>query len=113
MRITLITLAAILAFNQAVATLQGRPFDYAYNVLVTIDLAVNSIILGGDPEETISSRLGKWLTADNSESERDVWVRKQIARAMCETGWLDLLNLERDHCVKSINPREGSEGIRP
>lgn len=111
LRYILIAVIAVIAWHQISATLQGRPLAYPYNVLVTVDLAANSILLGGDPEETISSRLGKWLTDDGRESERDVWIRYQIARFMCNTGWLDLLNLERGHCRKSINPREGDEGI--
>lgn len=38
---------------------------YFYNILIGIDQLVNAI-LGGDPDETISSRLGKHIVKRDS-----------------------------------------------
>ena len=110
MRKLLISLLCVWALWEILGSLQGRPGRHTLNVLTSADIAANVFFLGGDPEETLSSRFGKWLTNPN-DAERDVVARKRIARLLCETWWMDLLNLEREHCRKSVNPREGDEGV--
>lgn len=61
-------------------------------MLISLDQFANTL-WGGDPDETISSRLGKHYLAGDSI----------IACIICK-----LLNyLEKDHCIKSIEPDRG------
>lgn len=68
---------------------------YLWNILVSIDQLINTI-LGGDPDETMSSRMGKHL------AKRDCL----FCTFMC--GLLNLI--QKDHCVKSIEHDEGLSG---
>lgn len=65
---------------------------YLYNILIGIDQLANAI-LGGDPDETISSRMGKHLARKDCP----------ICNLLCS-----LLNkIQPDHCIKAIEPDEG------
>ena len=66
---------------------------YFWNVLISLDQLLNTI-LGGDPDETISSRMGKSIERkDNC----------RICIFLCK-----VLNLiDKDHCKKSIEYDEG------
>ena len=65
---------------------------YLYNILIGIDQLVNAI-LGGDPDETISSRMGKRAAKGDS----------LFCNLLCK-----LLNLiQKDHCQKAIEKDEG------
>lgn len=65
---------------------------YLYNLLIAIDQLVNTI-LGGYPDETISSRMGKRVAKNDS----------LLCNLLCK-----LLNLiEKDHCIKAIEKDEG------
>ena len=74
--------------------------DWVFNIFLSVDQVGNSI-LGGDPTETISSRLGKWLTL-----EIDV-IRVTIAQGVC--WFLDLI--DPNHCFDSINENTGDKAI--
>jgi hypothetical protein len=37
--------------------------NYAYNVFVSVDQLVNAALLFGDPDETVSGRIGKSIAA--------------------------------------------------
>jgi hypothetical protein len=66
--------------------------QYIWYILIAIDQLVNTI-LGGYPDETMSSRMGKHVV------KKDCPVCNLICR---------LLNLfEANHCVKSIEYDEG------
>jgi len=65
---------------------------YFYNLLISIDQLINTI-LGGDPDETMSSRMGKHL------AKRDC----PLCNLLCSL--LNLIN--KNHCVKAIEPDEG------
>ena len=66
---------------------------YFWNLLIAIDQLANTII-GGDPDETISSRAGK--------------SNGKFARVLCR-----LLHLfDPGHCQKSIEPDEGKDATR-
>lgn len=68
---------------------------YFWNVLVSLDQLVNTILFG-DPDETISSRLGK--RARRGE---------KFAVFICK-----ILNFfDKCHCEKSIESDEGKKGI--
>jgi len=72
-------------------TLLGKVKKWGFNVLVSIDQLGNTLT-GGDPDETISSRLGKHY--NNSFMARLV----------------DLL-FWRGHCTDSIEEDEGKDKI--
>lgn len=63
---------------------------YFFNILVSLDQLGNTLI-GGDPDETISSRAGK--TMENSI----------LSYWLCRV----LHVLDPNHCKKSIEPDEG------
>ena len=67
---------------------------YFWNILVSIDQLANTI-LGGDPDETISSRSGKL-------QDTRCW-----AKCLC---WF-LNKLDTNHCKKSIEEDEGSDRV--
>lgn len=86
----------------ALAALDDGPAGrWAYNFWAGLDRFANAA-LGGDPRETISSRLGKQL--------EDEWVPRRVtARVVCF--FLD--PLERDHCRKSVDETVGDRGVIP
>lgn len=69
---------------------------YFWNILIAFDQLVNTI-LGGDPDETISSRMGKHVA--NGQCK--------LCRLICFL--LDIV--DKDHCTKSIEPDEGSRNV--
>lgn len=67
---------------------------YCWNLLVSIDQLLNAL-LGGDPDETISSRMGKYVRRGRG------WIPCQLCK---------LLNLlHKDHCLQSIEDDEGGK----
>lgn len=70
---------------------------YLYNILIGIDQLVNAI-LGGDPDETISSRIGKHLIKHPD---------CPICNYLCK-----LLNLiDPNHCQDAIEHDEGKNAM--
>lgn len=74
--------------------------QWMWNILISADQFLNTLFFG-DPDETISSRMGKWMTEEVSV------FKKTFADGLC--WFLDLF--DADHCVKSIDPTEGSDEI--
>lgn len=72
---------------------------YLFNILVAIDQFVNTI-LGGDPDETISSRLGKIMAKRKH--------RCVVCRWVC---WF-LDKIDPNHCANSIEEDEGKNAVR-
>lgn len=66
---------------------------YLWNFLIAVDQLINTI-LGGVPDETISSRMGKRVVKKNCK----------VCKVICRI--LDLF--EKDHCIKSIEEDEGT-----
>ncbi len=66
---------------------------YLQNLLLSIDMMVNAIFFG-DPEETISSRVGKRYTTE---------TRCKFCDWIC---WV-LDKIDTRHCRKSINVNQG------
>lgn len=65
---------------------------YVWNLLISIDQLANTII-GGYPDETISSRMGKRVAKGDCK----------LCNVLCK-----LLNLiDENHCKKSIEEDEG------
>ena len=67
---------------------------YFWNILIAIDQFANTI-LGGDPDETLSSRLGKYQH------------RCSICRLICKL----LSKIDYRHCQKSIESDEGDREV--
>lgn len=65
---------------------------YLWNIFVSIDQLINTI-LGGDPDETISSRMGKALK------------RCSLCRFICKL----IHPFDKNHCQKSVENDEGSD----
>ncbi len=69
---------------------------YFWNVLVSVDQFANTL-LGGDPDETMSSRMGKAINEG----------RCKFCKVVC---WV-LNKIDKDHCNKSIELDEGSRSL--
>jgi len=74
---------------------------YFWNLLIAIDQLANTILLGS-PDETISSRLGKW----RREEPFYTW-RWKVSYVVCRI----LHVLDPEHCRNSIEEDEGSDSI--
>lgn len=74
---------------------------YLFNLLVGLDTLLNAVI-GGDPGETVSSRLGKGKLKD--QPVHTFWSRvvDAVFRALFS---------QADHCVASIQHDEGKGAI--
>lgn len=72
---------------------------YLWNLLIAIDQLANTVC-GGDPDETISSRLGKWHREGISKKSFRLIIYKVI-NVIVE--WF-----QKDHFKKSIEVDEGS-----
>ena len=75
---------------------------YIWNLLIALDQLLNAVF-GGDPDETISSRMGKW----SSMNENKAGWRHYIAKPLCRV----LHVAEADHCAKSIEADEGKDEV--
>ena len=75
---------------------------YIINVLISID-QLGSAMLGGDPDETISSRLGK---LKRRNSGRIPWRRplSKIVDAILD-------KIDPDHSLDAIEEDEGENGL--
>lgn len=78
---------------------------YIKNVLVGIDQLGNALI-GGDPDETISSRVGKGQRGDYG---RAIWYYTYLPRVL-----IDIIFYPFDgpnHCQQSIEDDEGKHDL--
>jgi len=73
---------------------------YFWNILISLDQLFNTVLFG-DPDETISSRLGKWLEYPTTST------RYKFAEFTCKF----LHMIDKNHCRKSVEPDEGKNGI--
>lgn len=72
---------------------------YLWSIFIALDQLANTF-LGGDPDETISSRLGKW---SQKYEDTNNW-RWLIAKPLCSIlGFID-----PNHCQSSIELDEGN-----
>jgi hypothetical protein len=74
--------------------------QYVYNLLLAFDQFLSTAILFGDPDSSISSRLGKATL-----SKKAKWFVKP---AQVFVDWL-LSPWEKDHCVNAYEPTESDE----
>ncbi len=79
-------------------------YDYFHNLFLAVDQLINTII-GGDPDETFSSRVGKCQRGDHG-----VWIRIPatplawfINVLFCWQGW--------NHCINCIEDDEGQREL--
>lgn len=79
---------------------------YLYNLLVALDQFGNALT-GGDPDETISGRIGKWQRGDYGPH----WQRAGNAIASVIDGGAFLLVGQRNHCLASIASDEGKDDL--
>lgn len=68
---------------------------YILNILIALDQLVNAMA-GGDPDETISSRLGKHY--------RGTWMERFV-------DWVFRPIHGPHHCERSIEPDEGRDEV--
>lgn len=76
--------------------------EYGWNILIAFDQFVNTLC-GGDPDETLSSRMGKWaLDGENQHGvRRIVYI---VANWICN-------KFQKDHFQKSIEPDRGDRKV--
>lgn len=80
-----------------VSTMVKKLGKYLFNIAVSLDQFANTL-LGGDPDETMSSRMGKHLANHD---------KCPVCNFLCK-----LLNkIQKDHCVKSIEQDEGKDQV--
>jgi len=75
---------------------------YLLNVLIGIDQLGNAMLFG-DPDETISSRLGKIAHRNGGEI---LWTRP-----MCKIIAWGLDRIDKDHCTDAIENDEGKDAL--
>lgn len=70
---------------------------YLWNILIWLDQGLNTLT-GGDPDETVSSRVGKYIRDGRN---------CVLCKALC---WF--LNLiDKNHCAKNIEEDEGKNAL--
>jgi hypothetical protein len=69
---------------------------YFWNILIALDQLLNTLFLG-DPDETISSRAGKYA------AQRRGWFPCALCRLLDK--------IDPHHCAKSIEADEGGRSI--
>lgn len=75
---------------------------YIWNLLIAIDQLANTVF-GGDPDETISSRIGKWARDGKTETG----IKHYVYRLL--NGLVNFF--EKDHFKKSIEDDEGDREV--
>ena len=75
---------------------------YFWNILISIDQLVNTAC-GGDPDETISSRMGKWARAGKH--------KRGLKRPLYMFANIIVELFEKNHFKKSIEEDEGSREV--
>lgn len=78
-----------------------KPARWLLNVLVGFDQTCNALI-GGDPDETLSSVLGKAARGDFGED-----CRRRTAGLRAAVDWCFGLLGDPDHCARSVEADEG------
>lgn len=81
---------------------------WAYNVLIAFDQLGNALS-GGNPDETISSRLGRLKLANGGTVPKRAWF--YLARPLdAVLEWIDpnhSINSIEESCGKDTSPRQG------
>ena len=82
----------------------GKASKWVVNVLISLDQLAATVFLGGDPDETISSRLGKLQRAHGGTIP---WSRP-FSKCLV---WC-LHQIDPNHSIDAIEDDEGKNGIR-
>lgn len=69
--------------------------QYGWNILVSLDQLANTL-LAGDPDETLSSRMGKYVQRGRG------WIPCRICKL------LDVVFKQKNHCLNNIETDEGN-----
>lgn len=77
-------------------------YQYVYNLAVALDQLVNTLT-GGDPDETISSRVGK--------SQANGRILGHVFAVIINALFYVLDGFRWDHCKRSIDPAEGANAL--
>lgn len=72
---------------------------YVWNLLIALDQLINTVF-GGDPDETVSSRFGKWARGGKLHSNPNKLLLYAVANWIVE-------KFETDHFKRSIEEDEG------
>jgi len=70
---------------------------YLWNIAFAVDQLINAIFLG-DPDETISSRIGKMIRRGT-----EGWIPRKL-------NWL-LDKIDKNHCRDAIEEDEGKDDV--
>lgn len=84
----------------------GKLQRYIFNLLVSVD-ELGSALTGGDPDETISSRLGKSQRGDYGPK----WQRTLAPMAQMVDWVFHSLTGQVNHCAQSIEEDEGASEL--
>lgn len=80
--------------------------NYLYNVLCVFSNALNAIIFLGDPDESVSSRLGKAQRGDYGP-----WATLATAAPAIVLDWVMARIGLVDHCRRSIEEDRGDASV--
>jgi hypothetical protein len=80
-------------------------YKYFNNIFIAVDQLANTVI-GGDPDETISSRIGKCQRGDHGKLISILIIPIAILINILFI-WQGTLN----HCIRSIEEDEGSKDL--
>lgn len=75
---------------------------YFVNIAIALDQTLNAV-LGGDPDETISSRLGKCKQKGNKFCIKVCAILTKI--------WKKFGSKQKGHCIEAIEADEGKDEI--
>jgi hypothetical protein len=93
--------AVIIILTIIVPILNGVGRKYWINLLLGIDQFFN-VLFGGDPDETMSSRLGKSL-----DDKSNPWIARTMTKAC---SWV-LNKIDPNHCRDAIEKDEGKDSL--
>ena len=85
-----------------------RTWRYVLNVLIAIDQLGNALV-GGDPDETLSSQVGKWMRRGEHGDKGALYWRWRAFRDFIERIGL----FPRSHWEEAIEPDEGRPPLPP
>jgi len=94
-------LSVFMLIMAVLAFMPGSIGQWAFNYWIAVDQLANSLTLG-DPDETISSRMGKWSMAEDPGM-----FRYATSGTICF--FLDIV--DEGHCTNSIEHDEGGKAV--
>ena len=88
--------SAVIEYFAPLNYLRKKLSRYFWNILIWLDQGANTLI-GGDPDETLSSRMGKHIQKN----------RCLLCKWICKI----LHMIDPNHCAKSIEADEGANEV--